>query len=165
MKTSFVTFKYFFAIVIIAFSLGCRDNNEQEPLIIPINQLPTNPAYVNYPMQGTTWKLLGFANLIDSTFRYAKPQNNFSYKLCFATDSTFTGTSSTNELFGDYAFDMGLGTISFIRIVSTKKGEIYDGSYYQGSIKQVESYSISEYGLGLYFHSGSQYLLYIPLSR
>jgi len=165
MKTSFVTFKYFFAIVIIAFMLGCSHNNEQEPLIIPINQLPTNPAYVIYPMQGTTWKLLGFANLIDSTFRYAKPQNNFSYKLCFTTDSTFTGTSSTNEIYGDCSYDINMGTIEVIAIGGSKRGEINDGWLYWESIQQVETFSISEYGLYLYFDNGFRFLLYIPLSR
>lgn len=158
-------FYFFCAMVIIAFLSGCRENNEQEPLIIPINQLPTNPEYSNYPMQGTTWKFLGFANLSDSTFRYAEPQNDFSYKLCFATDSTFTGTSSTNEIIGDYVYNMDFGTIEVISIGGTKRGEIYDGQLYQVSIKQVETYSITEYGLRLYFHSGSQYLLYILLSR
>jgi hypothetical protein len=156
---------FYCAMVIMALSLGCSKINGHEPLIIPINQLPTNHEYLNYPMRSTTWKLLGFADLNDSTFRYAKPQNDFSYKLRFETDSTFTGTSSTNEILGDYFFDLNLGTIEVIRIGGTKRGEEYDGEYYWESIKQVQTYSISEYGLHLYFHSGNQYLLYIPLGH
>lgn len=157
--------KFYCAMVIIAFSLGCGKNNEQEPLIIPINQLPTNIEYLNFPMKSTTWKLLGFANLSDSTFRFAKPRNDFSYKLRFVTDSTFTGTSSTNEIVGEYSYNMNIGTIDVIRIGGTKINEIYDGWLYWESIKLVETYSITEYGLHLYFHSGNQYLLYIPLGH
>jgi len=162
-------FKFFFAMVIIAFSLGCnKENNEHEPLIIPINQLSTNPQYLNYPLKNTTWKLLGFANLSDSTFRYAIAPNDlldFSYRLRFETDSTFTGTSSTNQILGDYSSDFALGTISIIGFGGSKRGEEYDGKLYRESLKLIETYSISEYGLRLYFHSGREYLLYIPLNN
>jgi hypothetical protein len=165
MKKIFVNFKHIFTMVIIAFSLGCMKNNKQEPLIIPINQIPTNQEYLNYPLKSTTWKLLGFADLSDSTFKYAEPQNEFSYKLRFETDSTFTGTSSTNEIFGDYFFDLELGTIEIIFMWGSKRREEYDGELYWESVKLIETYSITEYGLHLYFHSGSQYLLYIPLGH
>jgi hypothetical protein len=164
MKKPFVYIKLFLAIAIVAFSFGCKENNEHEPLIIPINQLPTNPDYLNYPMQGTTWKLLGFANLSDSTFKYVEPQNDFSYKLCFTSDSTFTGTSSTNEIYGDYTYDMELGTIEVVLIGGTKRGEIFDGEFYWESIKQVESFSITALGLRLYFINDTQFLLYVPLN-
>lgn len=160
--------KFYCAMVIIAFSTGCQENNEQEPLIIHLEQLPTNPEYSNYPLQGTAWKLSGFANLSDSTFRFAKAAKDlrdFSYRIRFETDSTFTGTTSANTIFGDYSSDFALGTISIIGFWGSKRGEEYDGDFYRESLKLVETYSISKYGLRLYFQNGRQFLLYIPLGQ
>jgi hypothetical protein len=155
----------FLCLLIIPAMVNCHKETEPGPFIISIDQIPTNTRHVNYPIQNTTWKLLGFANLTDSTFKYAEPKNDFAYKLCFTTDSTFNGTSSVNQVLGRYAIDMCLGTMEVIAIGGTKVNEILDGDLFRKNLRQIESYSITEYGLSLYFLNGNQYLLYIPLSR
>jgi len=143
--------------------LGCEKNNNEMNNIMQISELPTNPAWKSLPLQGTFWKLIGFANVDDNSIKIAEPQNDFSYELILRQDSVFEGTSSTNEIKGDYILDTEYKTINITKYGGTKKGEILDGYHYSVCFQAIESYCISKNGLALYYDNKKHYLLYRPI--
>jgi hypothetical protein len=63
----------------------------------------------NSGLKGTTWKLVGFADVETGTLRKAVPEDCEScYTVRFLTDTVFSGTSHTNKIDGYYHVDYGL---------------------------------------------------------
>ena len=51
-------------------------------------------------LKGTTWKLVGFVDTETGNLKVAEPDDPRCYILTFDTNSTFSGTSSTNDIYG-----------------------------------------------------------------
>jgi heat shock protein HslJ len=138
MKTiKFITFlSCFFACV------ACQSNEENRE--------------INEPLQGTKWKLTGFVDTQTGTVKEPEPNSANCYWLYFNIDKTLNGTSSTNEIMGNY--EIANSTIQIINLGGTEINELFDGKLFMESLRSIESFSISGKELKLYHNNKKNYL-------
>jgi hypothetical protein len=142
MKTKlFTTVVYNFMLL----GLGCSNENES----VSSNHLA-----------GTIWKLEGFVDVGTGNLKVAEPNDPKCYILTFDTDSTISGTSSTNGVSGIYSVNYEKSTLCFIAYGGTKRGEVHDGYLFVNSFRAVQSFSLSDTALRLYYNDGKNYLLF-----
>jgi hypothetical protein len=146
-------------LILGIFAVGCNNSF----LLDKLDEVtPQNPIDSAATFSNTSWKLAGFMNVAAGTLTEAEPKDcEECFTLSFETDSTFTGKSSTNELYGEYALDYQTSTIQIINLGGTKIGETPDGYKYMDSLRAIHSFSITETALKLYYNNGKEYLLYV----
>jgi hypothetical protein len=111
-------------------------------------------------LKGTTWKLKGFVDVETGNLKVAEPNDPKCYILTFDTDSTYTGISSTNHIYGEYRVDYEKSTIDIVNPMGTEISELFDGLMYMQSFMSVQSFLISGKELRLYYNAGKNYLLF-----
>jgi len=119
MKTRTLLFTLF-ALLLLPGGAGCEKETEE--------QAPTE-------LYGT-WKLVGFGNTVDNTFRKAEPREcDKCYTITFLKEGTITGHTSTNEIVGEYCIKGE--NLDFLNIGGTKINELFDGREYVSALHQV----------------------------
>ena len=108
----------------------------------------------------TTWKLIGFVNVVYEEIKEVEPNSDICYILTFNMDKTFSGYSSTNELRGNYDINYTTSYINFYQIGGTEINELFDGKLYIESLSKVDFFSLQENELKLYYNNKQNYLLY-----
>ncbi|MDR1371189.1 MAG: META domain-containing protein [Dysgonamonadaceae bacterium] len=112
-------------------------------------------------LKGVSWKLDGFVDVATAKLTEAEPKNcKECYTLYFNTDSTFTGMSSVNEIYGEFIVNVSTSAIRIVNLGGTKIGETPDGNKYMDCLEAVHSFSLTETELKLYCNDGKEYLLY-----
>jgi heat shock protein HslJ len=111
-------------------------------------------------LANTKWKLIGFVDAVVDTIKMAKPIDDKCYLLTFNEDHTFSGVSSTNTLSGNYDIDYAVNNISLTIKLMTEINELFDGRLYLESLNSVQSFSLQENELRLYYNDKKKYLLY-----
>lgn len=142
--------KTFLFSVIVLFLLNTSTGCEKETLISDIYH---------------TWKLEGFGNSTNSSFRAAEPQScTECFIITFYTDSTFSGKSTINLLAKN--FTLSGNSLSFPNgVLTTLVDEVTgDGTKYTDALKNVNRFFIENSKLKL-FYSDSDYLLYHLISQ
>ena len=105
-----------------------------------------------------TWKLAGFGNTADNTFREAEPKDcEKCYTMTFLKDGTITGHTSTNEIGGEYRIKGG--NLDFLRLGGTEINELFDGQDYVEALYKVNRFEIISKQLELYY-GDTDYLLF-----
>ena len=105
-----------------------------------------------------TWKLTGFGNTADNTFREAEPKDcEKCYTMTFLKDGTITGHTSTNEIGGEYRIKGG--NLDFLRLGGTEINELFDGQDYVEALYKVNRFEINSKQLNLYY-GDTDYLLF-----
>ncbi|WP_160150033.1 META domain-containing protein [Parabacteroides sp. Marseille-P3160] len=111
-----------------------------------------------------TWKLVGFGTTENNEIQTVKPEDcEECYTLTFHEDGTFSGQTSTNQVTGKYKISYQDKELKILNLGGTEINELYDGKLYVESLLKVESYSITERGLELYYNSKKQFLLFKPI--
>jgi hypothetical protein len=110
-------------------------------------------------LQNTSWKLVGFVNETDSTFKSPEPASDDSYWIIFNDDDTFQGKSSTNEITGNYTINSELSSLQITKLGGTKINELQDGNLFMESLRSVNYFSVREATLSLYLDD-NKYLLF-----
>jgi hypothetical protein len=64
---------------------------------------------------------------------------------------------------GKYEVNMQDRRLKIINIGGTEINELYDGKLYVESVLKVESFSITERGLALYYDNKKHFLLFKPI--
>jgi hypothetical protein len=163
---------------IFLFSLGCTNEigNEQpipgstlknqSDLDETSNEQPnSDESDTNRSLQDTNWKLAGIVDSETNTLKELKPDDcDRCYTLHFDTDSTLTGRSSVNDLFANYEIDFDLSSIQ-IKLARTKIYEPVDGELYVERLMAIQSFSVTDKELKLYYGEQGNYLLYKPWSE
>lgn len=114
------------------------------------------------------WQFVGFGPASTNTSDIfsatpVQPDSPTSYLLTLKKNNTFNGTSSTNDIHGEYSIDDRRSILSFKNIVIGKLAERGDGYKYISYLKLVENYEVYEGNLKLYYASPfkqKSYLLY-----
>jgi heat shock protein HslJ len=119
-----------------------------------------NNSDVTTGLKGTKWKLEGFVNVATGNLKVPEPNEPESYILTFDTDSTFSGTTSTNEVSGIYSIDYEKSILNITQCGGTEINELFDGKLFVQSFLSVQSFSLSGSELKLYYSEGKNYLLY-----
>ena len=60
-----------------------KNNREDDATTIALSEILENPDYVNLPLIGTKWKLVGFADGRTGQIKLAEPSEGDSYTLIF----------------------------------------------------------------------------------
>jgi len=86
-----------------------------------------------------------------------KPPQDQSYYIQFKEDSTFSGKSDCNEIFGNYIFDLDSSLI-IMQIVTTKIfcGTQSVGEKYFDAIHIARAYKIEDNKLSIYYGINSK---------
>jgi hypothetical protein len=115
-------------------------------------------------LTGTRWKLVGFVE--NGKLIEAEPKDCAEcYALTFNIDRTLGTHSSTNGLFGTYSIDNNLSTIEITNLGGTKINELLDGKLYVETLLLIQSFSIVNNELKLYYANNKNYLLFKPLKQ
>ncbi|GHV36450.1 hypothetical protein FACS1894180_0580 [Bacteroidia bacterium] len=107
-------------------------------------------------LKGTKWKLISFVNNAETIAPDPNGQNNFWIK--FLPDSTMTGISSTNQMYGNFQ----IGDNNEIQITIhtiTEINELGNGILFVDNLSRVSSFTVTESELKLYY-SENEYLLF-----
>lgn len=156
-------------VFLLLFMMGAGCNNEtkdnNDGQIISLDEVPVIVQYEQLSLTGTNWKLIGFANVAENTIKIAEPQHENCYRLTFNPDGTISGQTSTNEAGGGYELNMQEEELKILSFGgSTEINELYDGPLFVESMVKVDSFSITERGLALYYDSKKHFLLFKPVT-
>ena len=142
------------SIFIATFS-SCKDE--------PVTKIPEVPSLLN-----TKWKCLGFFDVEANEFKEQEiPCSWLSFTLFFDTDTTTSGMSCGNAMEWEYHIDYSSLVINFTKFIAypTYVGETEDGERYRGTFRHVQSFSLINEKLKLFYHlpnNESGYLLFRP---
>lgn len=144
---------------------ACQKENEMGGEgMIPLSEIPDNPDYLNLPLIGTAWKLVGFADEKTETIKLVEPSEGNRYVLVFENNGRFSGISSTNEIEGEFDVNISENVLKIERLGGTKVNETSCGKQYMSFLSLTERYETTERGL-LLFNNSTTYLLYHPIAR
>jgi hypothetical protein len=107
------------------------------------------------------WKLEAFVYTKTGESKRALPNDSKCYKLIFDSDTTFYGFSSTNTISGSYSIDYKDSIIKVINIIGTEIIELGDGKLFMSNLNSIQSFSINETELKLFYDDGDSFLLFI----
>lgn len=112
------------------------------------------------------WKLGGYGKSDSDQKTVVMAKDPKAFFLTLSKDSTFTGTSSTNEIAGKYTMDLSRRTMSFLSsgFDTTHKNETNDGNTYLDCLFKVKNYRVFTDQLHLYY-SDKDYLFFIKSSQ
>jgi hypothetical protein len=106
------------------------------------------------------WKTAGIADVETDLLRELENNCEKCYTLTFDTDeSSYTAFTSANTLKGSYNADYVTRSIRFVISQQTIVDEQNDGKLWQNILLTVESFSIQEDELRLYYNENKNYLL------
>lgn len=141
---------FLFLIPLLMFVvMGCEDDSESDSTLCK-----------------QTWKCIGFASVGDAKITPIHSGQENLPSECFTIKFNINGTvcgATENEFYGSYHLS-GKNHISFSDVYYsslvflTEKNIQYDNVLF----KQVNSYSVTNDELRLYFDEGKQYLIYHP---
>lgn len=168
MKTIFlkILFRFMLLIsVLLGLAMGCTKESKDQniPQILSLNEIPVIINYEQLSLINTDWKLIGFGLAAESTIRIAEPKNESCYRLILKSDGTFTEQTSTNSKKGKYEVNMQNSALKILSSEGTEINELYDGKIYVETMLKIESFSITERGLALYYNNKTHYLLFKPI--
>lgn len=113
---------------------------------------------------GNKWKLLG---IVDAKTNLLKVLKSYTvdgkdcekcYTVTFKEDGTFTGFSTTNELYGNYRINYSTHDFKISGIGERNVGELGDGDLYCNALSTVQSCDLVENELKLYYNNKNNYL-------
>ncbi|MPM97573.1 hypothetical protein SDC9_144748 [bioreactor metagenome] len=111
------------------------------------------------------WKLEGYATTESKQIAMVFSKDPKAYYLTLNKDSTFTGTSSANEISGKFTIDTHRGIISFPKVdfpSSGKLNETNEGNLYLDRLSKVTKYRVFTNQLHFYYSdSDKEYLLFV----
>ena len=136
MKKAIYLFQYF---VLFFLAVGCKDKTLIEP---PIKE------FLN-----TLWTLESF----DVEGEVVTPPKDQIYTIQFKNDSTFSGKSDCNDIWGHYTLGQN-HSLTISNLVTTKKGcgEKSMGERYFEALLVVKSYRIDTNKLSIYYGQNSK---------
>ena len=131
----------------------------------------------NVTLQGTKWKLAGIVDTQTGELKELEPKDCVKcYTIVFGTDSVFKETSSINIEAGWYKIFTGNSTSNFIvcwykidyktgafhiyNIGGTEVGEVGDGYLYRQILLKIQSFTVKDTYLHLYYDDGKNYLIF-----
>jgi len=132
--------------------------------ILSLDKVPVIVQYEELSLISTDWKLIGFVNVAENTIKIAEPQHENCYRMIFKPDGTFSGQTSTNQAGGRYEVNVQDKTLKILNIGGTEINELFDGKLYVESMLKVDSFSITERGLALYYDNKKHFLLFKPIT-
>ena len=121
-------------------------------------------------LTGVKWKLAGIVDVKTGELKVLKSYTingkdcEQCYTLTFKEDGTFTGFSTTNELYGNYLINYSTHDFKISGFGGTKAGELGDGQIYDDILPTVKSFDLVENELKLYYNNKSNYLSYKLMS-
>jgi hypothetical protein len=120
------------------------------------------PKEPDVSLKGTTWKLVGFADVETGTLRKAVPEDcKRCYTITFNTDSTCYGHGFSNPIdYGIYKVDYEMSKIKIIYVVVTKVVPYFDENLFVETVNMVQYFSMQEDELKLYYNNKKNYLLF-----
>ena len=107
--------------------------------------------------------MIGFVDAKQDTLKVAEPKSEECYRLLFNDDNTVWGKSSTNNFSCIYEIDLQ-SSIKLSYFLMTEINELYDGRLYIECLKNVNTFSMTEKGLVLYYES-NKFLLFKPIEH
>ena len=121
----------------IAGFIGCGEE-DMLPTELPLDS-PVN----------IRWKLEAFGVVTDDgrfntasvSSKKPEPADQGAYVLHLKTDKTFSGTSASNTIAGEYTINER--QLSFQNMTMTERFEVGDGKRYIENLKNVQSYAVS----------------------
>jgi hypothetical protein len=159
----------FILIVICLIGTACE---EYEPIIEEIEE--TDTIVTN--LVGTKWKLVGFVDVEADISKEPEPKDCgwwvagtyigerkiSCYYLEFTSDSTFFTFSSTNQNLVGYSADYETNNFEVFGFGGTRMCEIGDGWLYYNLFiyEQIQSFSLQNNELHLYYNDKMNYLLF-----
>ncbi|MDR0612046.1 MAG: META domain-containing protein [Dysgonamonadaceae bacterium] len=115
-------------------------------------------------LTGNKWKLLGIVDVKTGELKALKSYTvdgkdcEKCYTVTFKEDGTFTGFSTTNELYGNYLINYSTHDFKISGLGGTKMGELGDGQIYDVILRTVQSFNLVENELKLYYNNKNNYL-------
>jgi len=108
-----------------------------------------------------TWKLAGVVDDKTGSLQELEPKDcEECYTMTFDTETTFSSFSTSNHGTGTYNY--GTHNFRITRHGGTEIGERGDGNLWVSTLWAVESFSLLENELRLYYDGGKKYLLFNP---
>ena len=116
-------------------------------------------------LEGSSWKLVGIVNAQTGALMELEPKScDRCYTLKFEADNTYSVSSSSNDLFGQYIADYSTYGFKITLINGTMVREIEDGDLYATPFrdKSIQSFSLQKDELKLYYEDNGveHYMLY-----
>ena len=150
-------------IVVVVFGLvGCGDNGNS----VSNNNRGVNNIYAEHTAPASklfegTWKLAGVVDDKTGSLQELEPKDcEECYTMTFDTETTFSSFSTSNHGTGTYNY--GTHNFRITRHGGTEIGERGDGNLWVSTLWAVESFSLLENELRLYYDGGKKYLLFNP---
>lgn len=142
-----------------------KDLGIDEADTIDLKDIPENPEYANLPLVGTSWKLLGFADIKTGKVKKVKPGSPHSYSLNFTNEGDIWGHTSANTIKGKYELFNEANKINVLAFTAiTYVNEMGEPIDYQEAMIKVDRFHVTSRGLSLYYDSES-FLLFRPLTE
>lgn len=142
---------------------ACQKEKEMDGEgMIALSEIPDNAEYLNLPLIETAWKLVGFADEKTETIKLVEPSDEDRYVLVFENNGRFSVVSSTNEIEGEFDFDISENVLKVKRLGGTKINETAHGKQYMSLLSMTVRYETTEKGL-LLLNNSTTYLLYHPI--
>ena len=127
--------------------------------VIYLNDIPDNSEYLILPVEGITWKLIGFGNAKTQSIDIPEsPPLGNQYTVLFK-DNDLTGITSSNHIYGKYEINVHQQTLNIIDILSTRANEERYGHEYYSRLSGVNRYDLTPKGLKLYY-TQDEFLLF-----
>ena len=117
-------------------------------------------------LTGIKWKLVGIGDVKTDELKALKSYTVDGkdcakcYTVTFKENGTFTGFSTTNELYGNYLINYSTHDFKISELGGLKINELGDGNIYFTLLGIVQSYDLIESGLKLYYNNKNNYLLF-----
>ena len=113
-------------------------------------------------LQDTAWKLVGvFDTETDTLIKELVPKDcEECYTFTFDTNSTFKGRITNNIIDGYYKIECEISNFRFINIGGTEAIDLADGYLYRQILGKIQSFTVKDTYLYLYYDDGKNYLKY-----
>ena len=146
----------------LLFFTACEKKSECE-------KIDTSPLVTDQQatLENTKWKLEGFVDVEEGCLKRAKPwedrEKYYNYEKHYTlhfTDSVLFGVTTTNNFKATSDIDYTTYSIQIRLIFSTEVGEVGDGYQYCDILDEVQSFSLKNNELRLYYNNKKNYLLF-----
>ena len=154
-------------LIMSMMGVGCNEETKDDKvsIVLSLDEMSLITGYEGLSLIGTEWKLIGFADVAKNTVKIAEPQHENCYRLTFNPDGTLSGETSTNQAGGGYEVDIQNNKLKIFSFGgNTMINELYDGRLYVKSMLEIESFSIMQKGLALYYNNKKHFLLFKPVT-
>jgi len=126
------------------------------------NVTPGDSGNDDLRLTGVSWKLVGTVDAETGSLREFEPENcDWCYRLTFDTDTSLSGRSSVNSIYGTYVVDYATGSFNITGLGGTAVGAIWsDERLWYDILYKIETFSLQENELRLYYDGNKNYLLF-----